>query len=181
MLKHRRRRYGTHIVVLFALFVLVTAACGRWSPCYSTKLGQWVIRLRLFQWTARASPTRPLLKGELRWIITGPINRNGMKENEWINFGLNQWKKKDTQLLTPSFLVLLVKYPCLKVMKTWPQVLPFCFQHQYQWHHKQGQQMICQQPTTFLLYLTSQPFFRSTSPANHMKPADGNIWIASMF
>ena len=29
-----------HIVVLFVLFVLVTAACGRWSPCYSTKLGQ---------------------------------------------------------------------------------------------------------------------------------------------
>ena len=37
-----------NIVVLFVLFVLVTAACGRWSPCYSTKLGQWVIRLRLF-------------------------------------------------------------------------------------------------------------------------------------
>ena len=29
-----------HIVVLFVLFVLVTAACGRWSPCYSTKLRQ---------------------------------------------------------------------------------------------------------------------------------------------
>ena len=29
-----------HKVVLFVLFVLVTAACGRWSPCYSTKLGQ---------------------------------------------------------------------------------------------------------------------------------------------
>ena len=29
-----------HIVVLFVLFVLVTAACGRWSPCYSAKLGQ---------------------------------------------------------------------------------------------------------------------------------------------
>ena len=29
-----------HILVLFVLFVLVTAACGRWSPCYSTKLRQ---------------------------------------------------------------------------------------------------------------------------------------------
>ena len=29
-----------HIIVLFVLFILVTAACGRWSPCYSTKLGQ---------------------------------------------------------------------------------------------------------------------------------------------
>ena len=29
-----------HIVLLFVLFVLVTAACGRWSPGYSTKLGQ---------------------------------------------------------------------------------------------------------------------------------------------
>ena len=29
-----------HIVVLFVSFVLVTAACGRWSPCYSTKLRQ---------------------------------------------------------------------------------------------------------------------------------------------
>ena len=29
-----------HIIVLFVLFVLVTAACGRWSPCYSTELGQ---------------------------------------------------------------------------------------------------------------------------------------------
>ena len=29
-----------HIVVLFVLFVLVTAACGRWSPGYSTKLRQ---------------------------------------------------------------------------------------------------------------------------------------------
>ena len=28
------------IVVLLVLFVLVTAACGRWSPCYSTKLRQ---------------------------------------------------------------------------------------------------------------------------------------------
>ena len=28
-----------HIIGLFVLFVLVTAACGRWSPCYSTKLG----------------------------------------------------------------------------------------------------------------------------------------------
>ena len=46
-----------HIVVLFVLFVLVTVACGRWSPCYSTKLWQWVIQLRLFQWTARTSPT----------------------------------------------------------------------------------------------------------------------------
>ena len=29
-----------HIVVLFVLFVLVTAAYGRWSPCYSTELRQ---------------------------------------------------------------------------------------------------------------------------------------------
>ena len=29
-----------HIIVLFVLFVRVTAACGRLSPCYSTKLGQ---------------------------------------------------------------------------------------------------------------------------------------------
>ena len=29
-----------HMVVLFVLFVLVTVACGRWAPCYSTKLGQ---------------------------------------------------------------------------------------------------------------------------------------------
>ena len=28
------------IVVLFVLFVLVTAACGRWSLCCRTKLGQ---------------------------------------------------------------------------------------------------------------------------------------------
>ena len=29
-----------YIVALFVLFVLVTVACGRLSPCYSTKLGQ---------------------------------------------------------------------------------------------------------------------------------------------
>ena len=27
-----------HMVVLFVLFVLVTDACGRWSPCCSIKL-----------------------------------------------------------------------------------------------------------------------------------------------